>query len=416
MTHRALSAAAGQKHKRRRAFTLFELILAIALSVTLVALIGTAINLYLMRVDASRSEVEESQLARSILAMIADDIRSTAVYQPQDISAIAALAANSDAFDVDSIDDERRGGSGGSGQQGGAATGVTSPSATGGSGSSAGTGGGSMGAGSGSFASGGGAATTESTLPLGLSGTLTELYVDTTRLPSREELFATATGYTNAPIGVATGRMAANATVAATADKARPSDLKSVRYFIRPGEAIEQGGVAATSLAPELQLRVGGLIRQEIPRSMRVWAEQSGNSAILDSGQALIAPEVVHLEFHYFDGAQVSEVWEMRERNALPIAIEVRLWITPAGEAADAQIAGRYDLVNSATTAHEYRQTVYLPMAQMANSAASGSGGASGTSGTSSGTSSSDSGSFGSSSNTSPSGSSSQSAPTTVGR
>ena len=56
----------------------------------LLTLIGTAINLYLMRSMPSRTRVEEAQLARSILAMIADDIRATTVYQPQDTSAIAA--------------------------------------------------------------------------------------------------------------------------------------------------------------------------------------------------------------------------------------------------------------------------------------------------------------------------------------
>ena len=42
-------------------------------------------------------------------------------------------------------------------------------------------------------------------MPLGLNGSLDELYVDSTRLPRREELFATATGYTNAPLGVEAG-------------------------------------------------------------------------------------------------------------------------------------------------------------------------------------------------------------------
>src|SRR4051812_48173185 len=82
----------------RHGFTLFEVILAIALSATLLTLIGTAINLYLTRVDASRSRVEEAQLARSVLSMIADDIRATSVYQPQDTSAIAQLMAKSAAF------------------------------------------------------------------------------------------------------------------------------------------------------------------------------------------------------------------------------------------------------------------------------------------------------------------------------
>ena len=96
----------------RPAYTLFELILAIALSATLLVLIGTAINLYLVRVDTSRQRVEEAQLARSILAMIAADLRATAVYQPQDTSAVAQLAANAAAFDVDEIDQPGGGSSG----------------------------------------------------------------------------------------------------------------------------------------------------------------------------------------------------------------------------------------------------------------------------------------------------------------
>ena len=62
-------------------------------------------------------------------------------------------------------------------------------------------------------------------------------------------------------------------------------------------------------------MEAGGFVRQEIPRNMRVWAEQSGNTAVLDSGQALLAPEVVHVEFSYFDGTQVVQNWDMRERQ-----------------------------------------------------------------------------------------------------
>ena len=65
------------KRPVRAAFTLFELILAIALAAVLLTIIGMAINLYLTRVSMSRDRVEEAQLARSILAMIADEaIRS----------------------------------------------------------------------------------------------------------------------------------------------------------------------------------------------------------------------------------------------------------------------------------------------------------------------------------------------------
>ena len=90
------------------------LILAIALSITLLALIGTAINLYLLRVDAGRNRVEEAQLARSILSMIAQDLRATTIYKPQDTSGVASLVAASAEFDVDSIDDKSPGGGPGS--------------------------------------------------------------------------------------------------------------------------------------------------------------------------------------------------------------------------------------------------------------------------------------------------------------
>jgi hypothetical protein len=172
---------------RRTAFTLFEMVLAVALSVALVALIGTAIDLYLTQVDNSRTEVEEAQLARSILAMIADDIRAATIYKPQDTSAIAQLLANSASFDVDSIDDERRGGSGGGGSTG--ATGMSVSGASSGASSS----GGSVGGSSSGASLGGQVTESESTMPLGLNGTIDELVVDSTRLPTREELFATVT-------------------------------------------------------------------------------------------------------------------------------------------------------------------------------------------------------------------------------
>jgi uncharacterized membrane protein YgcG len=359
----------------RNAFTLLELVLAIALSVALVALIGTAINLYLTQVDSSRSQVEEAQLARSILAMIADDVRAATIYQPQDTSGIAQLMASTASFDVDSIDDERQGGSGGSGGQGGTGTTFGSGSSGGGS-SGGGTGGSTQGL---SPAGGGGVTQPESAMPLGLNGSINELYVDSTRLPRREELFATVTGYTNAPIGVenGAGAIGAGATSASMSRVVRPSDLKTIRYFIRPGEVVPPGDVAATSLSPEGQMAAGGLVRQEIPRSTRLWAEQSGNTAVLESGQSLIASEVVGIEFRYFDGTQVLDVWDMVEKSCLPAAIEISVWIAPL-DAAETSTAGRYDATGLANNAREYRQTVYLPMSQLSNAAGQASSGASG--------------------------------------
>jgi hypothetical protein len=232
------------------------------------------------------------------------------------------------------------------------------------------------------------------TMPLGLNGTLDELYVDSTRLPRREELFATVTGYTNAPTGGQAGSAAASA---AAAGMQVPADLKTVRYFIRPGDSVASGSTAATSLNPEAQQLAGGLVRQEIPRLLRLWAEQSGNTTIMNSGQALIAPEVVNLEFRYFDGSQVVEYWDMTERQCLPIAVDVRLWIAPAATAS----SGQLNLTSLTNTARMYQQTVYLPMSALSSAGAaggmSGSGGSSSQSGTGSGMSSGSSTSGGSS-------------------
>jgi prepilin-type N-terminal cleavage/methylation domain-containing protein len=388
----------------RRGFTLFELILAIALSAVLLALIGMAINLYLTRVATSRDRVEEAQLARSILAMIADDLRATAIYHSQDVSGVAQLMAESAAFDVDSIDAARSGsttapggtsGAGGVGTSGGATT----------TGSTLGSLGAS-GAGASSGDSSAASAGADISMPLGVNGGIEELYVDIGRLPRGDELFGTLTGYSNAPMVVQNDGPQAGAGGQTWGARPSPSDLKSIRYFIREGDRADATGLAATALGHESQAFAGGLVRQEIPRPARMFAEQNANSAVLESGQVLIAPEVIHIEFRYFDGEQVLEMWDMAETRSLPRAVEVRIWLTSSGEAmADGAVADAETLLS---TSREYRQTVFLPMAELSQTAAaSGASGASAgasstgssTSGTSSAGTSSGSSSFGSGSN-----------------
>jgi len=365
--------------RRRAAFTLFELILSIALSAVLLAVIGMAINLYLTRVSASRDRVEEAQLARSILAMIADDLRATAIYQPQDVSSVAQLMAQSASFDVDSIDAARSGASGASSASGtpssisGGASGSGGSSA---SGSSGGTSGGRGASTSSSGASTPGSSNFESEMPMGINGGIGELYVDIERLPRGDELFSAMTGYTNAPMAMLTdGPQLASGTSWGTSPP--PSDFKTVRYFLREGDRSNASGVAATGRESEMQNFTGGLVRQEIPRPARLFAEQNANSAVLDSGQVLVAPEVVHIEFRYFNGGeQVFEAWDMANARALPLAVEVRIWLITAAEA-DANAAA-YDVEGLISIARQYRQTVFLPMAALSQKAAgSGAGGSS---------------------------------------
>jgi type II secretory pathway component PulJ len=313
----------------RQAFTLFELILAIALSATLMLLIGAAINLYLLQVDAARTRIEEGQLARSILSMIAADIRAANVYQTQDTSGVAQLAASS-ADVVAGIDD----------------AGTFNPSAF------------STGAGVGSSAESS-ADESSSTLAPGLNGTLQELIVDVSRLPRFDELFPAT-------------QQQPGATTAAAVNVPRPSDLKTVRYFLRQGDTLEASDAATTSLAPDAQLQVGGLVRQTIDRAVRDLAEQSGNTAVLNGGQVLVAPEVVHIEFRYFDGAAAVEAWDMQELQTMPRAVEVRIWLADANEVDT--VSTTYNTGGSIPdSSHMYSQTVDLPLSQNSSASSAGS-------------------------------------------
>lgn len=366
------------RYRRRAAFTLFELIVAIALASVLLALIGTAINLYLTRTDRDRTRVEEAQLARSVLTMIADDIRAATVYQKQDTSAIAELMATSAGYDTDDFD-KARVATVAAGKAGGAnsAGKLTALGASSSGGSSSGSGSGSGSSSSGSSNSGGGDQESDDTMPLGLTGDTQQLWVDATRLPRQEELFATITGYTNAP-SPASSNPGGSGSSTASAEVNPPADLKTVHYFVRQGNAVDSGSVAATSLAPDAQATAGGLVREEIGRRMRVFAEQSGTGSGATPGTALIAPEVTQIQFKYYDGTQLTDTWDMKQLKKLPMAIEVTIWIRDTRDGA----------VDPMATARVYRQIVNLPMA-LASAANSASEATTDTSGTSSASSSS---------------------------
>jgi prepilin-type N-terminal cleavage/methylation domain-containing protein len=349
----------------RAGFTLFELILAIALSAILLTIIGMAINLFLSRVDADRTRVEEAQLARSVLTMIANDIHGASIYKPQDTTAIAQLMIANAPFDVDSIDKERQANAGSPGIGGTtAATKIAAiaktTAAAGGSTSTASTSTTSSSSSS-STSSNSTNGESDNTMPLGLNGTDSELYVDVTQLPRQEELFSTTTGYTNVSSPSSSGSGSSAGSSGSSGDVNPPADLKTIHYFVRPGAAVEPGSAAATSLAPQDQASAGGLVRQETGRSMRVFAETQGGDST-DTGGVLIAPEVVQLQFRYFDGSQLTDEWDMRESSKLPTAIEVCVWLKSARAATnDPENTSE----NALQSAREYRQVVFLPMAAL---------------------------------------------------
>ena len=229
-------------------------------------------------------------------------------------------------------------------------------------------------------------------MPLGINGTQEELYVDATRLPKQDDLFASATGYTNAASPNANGAVgAASPTGGPSSLNSGPpaADLKTVHYFVRPGEGLEPGSVGATSLAPDAQQAAGGLVRQEVPRSAYVYSQQNGGADLLGAKSALIAPEVVHIEFRYFNGDVFTE-WDMTQEKTIPTAVEVCIWVRSA-KSADKPVSSTYDTASLADSTRQYKQVVYLPASTLSKNSQDSESSSSETDTSNTGTSSSDS-------------------------
>ncbi len=71
-----------RKRRVLAGFTLLEVVLAIGLAGVVLALLTTAIDLYLVRVDVNRTRVESAQLARTLLTRMADDLRAARYWSP----------------------------------------------------------------------------------------------------------------------------------------------------------------------------------------------------------------------------------------------------------------------------------------------------------------------------------------------
>jgi hypothetical protein len=125
---------------------------------------------------------------------------------------------------------------------------------------------------------------------------------------------------------------------------------------------MDPSDIAVTSMSGTAQQQAGGLVRQTIDQAVRKMAEDGGSSDLLNTGQVLIAPEVVQIQFTYYDAAQGTTVdnWNMQEQNAMPVAVEVRIWL--ASSTADAKPIS-YATGSTPSDANMYSETIDLPLA-----------------------------------------------------
>ncbi|HMP80423.1 MAG TPA: hypothetical protein PKD54_13295 [Pirellulaceae bacterium] len=315
--------------------TLIEIVLALGLSVLIFAAIATGIYIYLNTLTQQQSELEQQQVVRSVVQMISNDVRAAMQYKPADVSGLSNL----------SLTEALMGGMGGLlGGSGGRDSGDGS-GGTGGmdSGSDAGVGGGSSG---GTGAPSGSDGTSEedtATFRPMLIGNSQLMSIDISRLPRVDQYHSLMVG--NDP---------GNQT---------PSDLKSVMYML--GQPGNQTG-ASQEFDPEIAA-LGGLYRRQIDRAVAAFRGEYGPTGSIDEYCQLIAPEIVQLEFRYFDGSNWQSDWNSENQGGFPLAIEVTLGF-------DTQRLierSRQDRQNAAPAMADmgrirlYRQVVHLPLSEI---------------------------------------------------
>ncbi len=343
----------------RSGFSLLELLLALALTAVVSILIGGLVQLFLVNETRGRDSVRQAQMARAILNMIAEDVRTTVRYYPYDTSGLdqmlgnamnnatgGALGALTGAAGSGATGGATGGaGAGGAGAGGAGAGGNQGSSGTsnppaggagGNSGSSGNTGGGSGaasatsaggisgglgggtpggmgGAGSGSMAGAEGAVAGPTVIPPGIFGSASSLEVDVSRLPRPDE-------YVIQPGNMNTGSLGD-----------MPSDIKTVGYYVQaPRSDGVQDPLAsltsqiATSSAGSTAGQSGGLVRRSLDRAVTQYAYEMGNSDQLIRTGEIIAPEVLGIDFSYFGANGWQTEWDSTSLG-LPSVVKVTI-------------------------------------------------------------------------------------------
>jgi hypothetical protein len=280
-----------------------EVLLALGLSVLLLAAIAMAVDFHLRLIGTGRAEVEQAQLARAILARIADDLRNSIQYTPSNSTSSSSSTGTSSSS--------------------GSSTGGTSDGAetdTGGIDDSTST------MEQLDRTSNLANATSLPTLP-GIYGNQSELQIDVSRLPRLDQmqnlLAAESTDGTPAKIG----------------------DLRTVTYF-------------ASGSAGPLMSTTTGLVRREIDRITASLALQQGDSFQTQGREEPMATEVEEIQFRYFDGTDWLDTWDTTERSGLPMAVQIGLRLARPGQSSPTPDESDPEATRT------YQLTVHLPAAR----------------------------------------------------
>jgi len=287
---------ASQQHQRS-GFTLLEVLLALGLAVIVMGLVGSALNTTLRLIESGRVRTERDQLARAILAKIADDVRSRVRYEPFDPSGMMKLSPSTA---TSSSQSGQSGSTGTNGSTGG--TGASQTSGGSGGSASASSSNNSSSTNSSSQSSTSSTPAVVSTTITGLVGYDTGLQIDIGRIPRLDEYVASrSNNQTSAP---------------------PVSDVRRVMYYLANSASsiVSSTGTNGTSGT--------GLVRSELNHASAQYTADTGGDATSESNGAVVAPEVLALEFSYFDGSEWISAWDTTSYNGLPQLIKISIALT----------------------------------------------------------------------------------------
>jgi prepilin-type N-terminal cleavage/methylation domain-containing protein len=344
-----------------RAFTLLEVLLALALALLVVSAVGMAINLQMRLLNSGRSEVEQAQLARAILRRIADDLHNAVQYNAPPTSSQSSGSSSSSSASS--------GGTGGTSSPG-SATSLSDLSDDSMSSDDQGS----------VAASDLSNATTLPAIP-GIYGNANQLQIDVSRLPRLDQLQA----------------LVATDTPTTTPD--RLTDVKNVLYYSAAsatggapatGSSTTTGNSSATAGSSAVSGDANGLLRREMSRAVAALASQQGQLQSTQGTQEMMAAEVTDLEFMYYDGSDWNNQWDTTQNNGLPMAVQISITLGPVQSASPGPGAGAGRAASSTQNqeTQTYLLTVYLPTAQPNTDSSGASTSGTSTSGSSSGGSS----------------------------
>ncbi len=296
-------------------FTLLEMLLALGLSAVVIGAIAMAVDIHWRVLDAGRRDVEEAQLARAILCRMADDIRGAVQYDPQQAEKLLgqvvpsptdagslASAAGLNTAEVQSAMSEL------------GADSSQDPSSW-----------------------------VPPSIPA-LYGSTDVLQVDVSRLPRLDQISAAVEADPLSPLAQ------------------HLTDVQSIAYYLGVGGVTGAGGSAeGTNPAPAGPAAQGGLFRRQLDRAITAWAAEQGTLSNVDTHLEPIAPEVVRLEFSYYDGSGWYSEWDSVAAGGLPTAVEIAIALRRPPKSRGAASWFRAAAENESEESGIYRMLVVLP-------------------------------------------------------